>query len=357
MSNPDNSARTDFRWDSADVAKFIMSLAILVLHTNMFGDFTAELIPVLRMAVPVFFMISSYLFFRDLIHSEDKDGDRFVAKLMRYVVMVAKLYLFWLLVLIIPTAVFRDWLVMPLWEVPLSLIFRITFSSTFIGSWYLSASAVALSLLVFLLKRLSLSLRSVLLIGGGLYLFSLLGGTYCWLLPADVQRLIGIVSEHWMPYNSFPVALFWMSLGYMVAARESSFDCISSRFLAFVCAIGIMLTYLERALVCSFDPGQYSVDIFLMLPLSCVPAFVLLRRSAVQIDSAISKALRRRSTIIYCLHGTFSAGLREVVALYIPLLANGPINAVVTLLVCGFVSLLIPRLSERPGLAWFRNAW
>lgn len=357
MSNPENSARTDFRWDSADVAKFIMSLAILVLHTYMFGDFTAEFIPVLRMAVPVFFMISSYLFFRDWLYSEDGDGDRLVAKLMRYVVRVAKLYLFWLLVLIIPTAVFRDWLVMPLWEVPLSLIFRITFSSTFIGSWYLSASAVALSLLVFLLKRLSLSLRSVLLISGGLYLFSLLGGTYCWLLPADVQRLVGIVTEHWMPYNSFPVAIFWMSLGYMVAARESSFDCISAHHLAIVCVIGILVTYIERTLVCSFDPGQYYADIFLMLPLSCVPAFLLLRRCAVQLGPTIPKVLRRSSTIIYCLHGTFSAGLREVVALYIPLLANGPINAVVTLYACGFVSLLIPRLSERRGLAWLRNAW
>ena len=47
-------------YDTFDLIKFILSIFIISIHSGIVPDI---LIPVVRTAVPLFFMISSYLFF------------------------------------------------------------------------------------------------------------------------------------------------------------------------------------------------------------------------------------------------------------------------------------------------------
>lgn len=346
------------RWDAADIAKFVMSLEVLILHTNMFGENTVGIVPVLRTAVPLFFMISAYLFFRGLEGIEnDRRNSAIYTKLRRYVLRTAKLYLFWFLVLLIPTAILRDWFEMSFCETLLSVAFRITFGSTFISSWYLSASVIALLLIVVLRYKLSLSMNRILFIGIGLYGLSLLFGPYSWAFGEQVSTAFKDVIAHWAPYNSFPVAFFWMLMGYFTVRYEKRLSQIGAAKLLVVCAVGLVLVYVERAAICSVDPSKALADVFASLPVACVPAMVLLLRSKAQIDGGYSSNLRRISTIVYCLHGTLSAGLREVIGEIFPLFKIGFVNGAVTLGISLVVAGAILRLSRLQRFEWLRFAW
>lgn len=72
-----------------DVAKFVMAIMVVGIHTlGKYGIY-----PLFRIAVPLFFMISSYLFFSD----PDKCGN--VICLKKFCLRNIKLYTFWFIAL------------------------------------------------------------------------------------------------------------------------------------------------------------------------------------------------------------------------------------------------------------------
>ena len=72
-----------------DVAKFVMSIMVVGIHTlGKYGVY-----PLFRIAVPLFFMISSYLFFSDT----DKCGNAICLK--KFCQSNIKLYTFWFIAL------------------------------------------------------------------------------------------------------------------------------------------------------------------------------------------------------------------------------------------------------------------
>lgn len=216
-----------FRWDAADIAKLVMSIMILTLHTRMFGDATDYIFPILRMAVPLFFMVSSFLFFRTIELSAPAERiEDALEKLARFIRRSAKLYFFWFVILIIPTAVLRDWFELPWWEVVLTVPFRIVFGSTFVASWYLSASVVAMVILVALRYGLGMRCRQIVTIAVAGYAVALLFQPYAWVFGPSFQEAVESLATYWAPCSSFPVALFWMSLGLFIAAnRERAKSC------------------------------------------------------------------------------------------------------------------------------------
>lgn len=54
-------------FDSLDLLKFVLSLMVVLIHVNPFPSTAMPYImPVLRLAVPLFFVISSFFFFRKI---------------------------------------------------------------------------------------------------------------------------------------------------------------------------------------------------------------------------------------------------------------------------------------------------
>ena len=347
-----------FRWDAADIAKLVMSVMILILHTRMFGDATDYIFPILRMAVPLFFMVSSFLFFRTVEQSVPVERiEDALEKLARYIGRSAKLYFFWFIFLIIPTAVLRDWFKLPWWDIVLTVPFRIVFGSTFVASWYLSASVVAMVILVMLRYRLRVQCRHIVAIAIAGYALALLFQPYTWVFGSGFQEAVELLANYWAPYNSFPVALFWMSLGLIFAANQEQVKSFRKCFLVAMCLIGIGFTYLERAALCTMDENLVTADVFLFLPIACVPCFFLLLRCRAQIDRENAILCRRTSTIIYCLHGTVSTCFRFVLNRMVPNLPIGPFGGVATLATCFIAAGLILRLSKEPRLQWLKFSW
>lgn len=121
-----------------DILKYIMSIMIIMIHSCVF--FNA---PLLRVAVPIFFIISSYLFFtkiNDLSESESK------IILVKFIKRAWKLYLYWFIVLFpymiishIMEGNLKDFVI----RLPLNIIFR----SSFPVSWYIAAYIIDIYLL------------------------------------------------------------------------------------------------------------------------------------------------------------------------------------------------------------------
>ncbi len=91
-----------------DVLKIVLAIFILAIHTTP-TDFSLR--PLLRLAVPLFFIITSYLFFskQNRLHS-DRDKTNALKKFVR---RYLKLYLFWFVVLLPITIFLKRWYIDP----------------------------------------------------------------------------------------------------------------------------------------------------------------------------------------------------------------------------------------------------
>ncbi len=87
-------------YDAIDLAKFILSIIVCGIHAlGRYGIY-----PFFRIAVPLFFIISSYFFFKKLnAENDSKDGH---ILLKNFAKRNAKLYLFWF-VLLLPITLFN----------------------------------------------------------------------------------------------------------------------------------------------------------------------------------------------------------------------------------------------------------
>lgn len=120
-----------------DVLKFVMAIMIVMIHSNVLFNF-----PLLRCAVPLFFIISSYLFFKKIKNVSCEDAKGIYINFLK---RASKLYFFWFIVLlpylIITTLLMGDIIVF-IEFLPINIIFR----STFPASWYISAYIIGISI-------------------------------------------------------------------------------------------------------------------------------------------------------------------------------------------------------------------
>ena len=296
------------QWDAADAAKFLMALSIVVLHTQPFGEFgTLTLTPLLRLAVPLYFMISARLFFTRLGCDADWIDAR--KSLAHFALRTAKLYVFWLFMLLVPTAVLRGWFSLDPTSLVLEIIVDLLFGSTFVASWYLSASVIGLSIIVLLRYRFRWSWSALTALGLISYLPCLVTSSYSYILTDHLVQAISQASRLFTPYNSFPVAVFWLTLGARLSlSNHDSF--LRGRRNLIASTIGITVLYFEWAFLKASNVEQLATDTLLCLPLAASPLFVALMNCEVSIRHA--RELRSSSTIIYCLHGTISRSLYYV---------------------------------------------
>lgn len=87
-------------YDALDLLKFIMSIMVVAIHTRLFEDVT---FPWLRIAVPVFFMISSYFFFAKIRNTETVAQK---SALLNFTKRNLQLYLFYF-VLLLPITLYH----------------------------------------------------------------------------------------------------------------------------------------------------------------------------------------------------------------------------------------------------------
>lgn len=279
--------------DAIDVTRFVLSLMVVLIHIHasiLRNRFGGAQLPILRVAVPIFFLISSFLFFRKF------DGQDDHLKLRRFLKRNLLLYAAWFVVLFpldYPAKqYFSDGFLRGLGEI----VYCFLFNSTFFTSWFLSALIIG-TLIVYLLSR-RLSNRAVLCIGLFIYVLCCLASSYRRLLSdaSFIKWLEAVYPSNIV--NSFPVSIVWIAMGKCFADRPSDSHLLPKRSLLFP-LLGCVLLFIEELLILFLD-CDVSRDCYITLLLAVPLLFDWILSSEVRCSFA--KKLRKSSVVIFCMH-------------------------------------------------------
>ena len=197
---------------SIDIAKLLASIMVIALHTSPLSSISVigdkAMIGICRIAVPLFFAMSGYLFFMN----RDKD---YVANLKKYCLRLLK---YWIVYSILGIVVLKP---------PVGLnIIRTILLDGFGVTWFFHGLIVAMGLVVLLLhlggegepKWFVYAIPIV------LYMCGTMMNTYFSLLGAGTQQLL---EQVYYPFfvtarNGFFSGTIYILIGYCVARDDSS---------------------------------------------------------------------------------------------------------------------------------------
>ena len=342
LSTQNQPNRSTGRIGAVDAFKFGLSILVVIIHLKPFPGIDPLFRPILRLAVPLFFIISSFFFFKKQLRLGDLRDK--ISHLERFAFRNGALYLFWTVVLLVPTAKLWGWFDDGLLNGALTVLKNFLFSGTFRASWFLLATIIGMVIVVVASRYFSN--RIMLLIACVIYTICCLMSNY-----ADAS----LVSPHLGPlksffgvsYNRFWVAIFWIFVGKLLAEHASKLSLVSTSKLLSSLAVGFFALYLEYAFILSRSLGSID-DCYFMLPAVAVPLFVLVLRLNVELPSGVAEFFRVASTVTYCLHFTLKHMLQhlfELLAISMP-----PSSLfIIDLVVCWGVALVILTLRKRAG--------
>ncbi len=280
-----------------DLVKFALAILVLAIHSTLWPE---VLYPWLRIAVPLFFMISSYFLFSKLSEARPEKHKKI---LKSFVFRNLKLYLLWFLLLLPFTLYLRReaWFSLsPLENV--WIIFRSAlFDSTFVASWFITATVLG-TLLVYALCKLLKNNCAVFLLTLAAFVFVTLSSSWHTVL-ADTALLRGIdgyLNVFGSLANSYPAALFWVFFGKIFAEKKEV--SLPTPLLSMFAVVGAVALFAEWKWIASLDGGINYDSYFSLAPL-CLSLFALLQKVK-PICWAPSVYFKRASTVLYVLHGT-----------------------------------------------------
>lgn len=135
--------------DSFDLSKLILSLLVITIHIPLLSDY---LNPIARIAVPLFFMMSSYFFFGKINAAPKQERSN---ALKQFLLRNIKLYVFWFIVLLPITLYLRNYFADGFLTGLLRFLQDLLFYSTFRASWYITALCISVTIICFLSNKIS----------------------------------------------------------------------------------------------------------------------------------------------------------------------------------------------------------
>lgn len=327
-----------------DILKVVLSFFIVGIHTTPVGAFYR---PIIRVAVPVFFIMTSYFFFLNQKKLDSLNEKR--AYMWKYVRRFMKLYFFWFVVLLPITVICRKWYV----DFGLGTFVRILqsflFSSTFRASWFLMASLVNILFVWYVARRFSNIFLFIL--GFILYFICCLFSNYYYFI--DKGLVIDIyhkyVSVFSSPFNSFPVALLFVVIGKYLAEHSVY---IPNKQLIILFVLSIAFLYIEYYVIeikmMELYPFPYQLfrndDSFFFLIPSSFLLFVIVGQNYLKIDRE-TIILRNCSTIVYCCHCSIVSVVNHILGV-IGLYSQPSMLFMIVLFLSFLVFMIIYKLSH-----------
>lgn len=326
-----------------DLLKFVLAVLVVGVHTLSSVDFIGR--PILRLGVPIFFIISSYLFF--LKQESCASAQKRKQGLIKYVKRILKLYLFWFVVLFPITVYYNKWHINPSLDTMVIIVQNFFFNQTFLGSWYLMALILGIAL-VWALGEIRVNDVWIVIIGILLYLLCCMSTNYNSLVakvPLLNQTLKSYEMVFSMPHNSFPAGILFIAMGKILA--QHSFH-VPNKFLFIAAFVLFVLLYCEFFWVKSF--GEiFSDDCYLMLPPLCLCLFMLIGQNEKYKFEFNTKPPRAYSTIIYCSHISIAFCLYGMLRNYVEYntTAYQIMSFLITLALSSVLAFLILKLEKR----------
>jgi len=332
---------TDSRFD---LLKFVMAIMVVAIHTGLYHNI---LMPWLRIAVPEFFILSSYFFFQKIDNAREINE---LTPLVKFIKRNIKLYLFWLIILLVPTLYLRriwftDGILIGLFTFAKNMIF----GSTFVASWFISANILA-TIIVFYLRK---HIRLLLFIGILAYSLQCIKTNYYYAFPL-ITNWLNTLSEYnpLILFSGIFSALIWIAIGSIFSRLNSCNSCNNKYLLFTFLAIASISLLIENIYIETLGFRGDANDCYFSLMLLC-PSLLFFTKNLYPFYFRFSVILRRTSVIFFFVHGSFA---------FIPVLVKIPIfnswnkgvaSFTSTLLVCVFASCIILYYSKK-GADWLK---
>ena len=331
--------------DILDLVKLILSFMVVAIHSSLFDPY---LYPWLRLAVPLFFIISSYLFFKKVngcAHSKERNQ-----ALKDFALRNLKLYAFWFIVLFPVTGFLRGWFSMDGEAAVINIIINFFIGSTFVASWFISALIIGVIIIFIASKKVN---NTVLLVFGVvLYLLISIRCSYMFVFKDWTDMLYAVAKfEAYTnsPINSFPAGSPWIIFGKLFA--DGYFSKIKIKPSAITLGGGAVLLFTEWFLVYCFS-GKYNKDFYIMLLPCCLAIFnILIQLKPISIKHA--KHMRKISVFVYASHGTLLPCIGYAFK-YIGITVPSVVKYVLALIICVSAALLVLVLEKYKYLKWLK---
>lgn len=340
-------------YNAVDVMKFIGALLVICIHTNPLILLNPELnfdlsFSLARVAVPFYFLTSSFLFFRKfrVPHGSNPEA---AGRLIRYLKRIGWIYLVWA-ALYVPVAVLDLYKDQNLGLQSLAIYVigypvRFIFFGGYEHLWYLPALMVSIGLVWLLLKRFRPGF--VVVLGSLFYAFAALGDSwYQW----TISRYPAAEPIFHQVFTSYGTTRSGVLSGFLMVALGAFIALGSVRpgkwwGLPAATSLGLVLAESRYVMEHGYARG-YDVQ-FALVP-AALFLFLFLAGLPLK-DRKIYRYLRDSSILIYCSHLAFRAALpREMDNLERFLLVTG--------LSVGF-SVLVLILGERPRMGFLKKLY
>lgn len=288
---------------SLDVAKFVLALLVIAIHTRPFAN-TSDLADfilsdfIARMAVPVFFAASGYLFFSKQRFSNGKIDNcpENRTRLFRYLKKIVFLYIAWSLIYFLfslPEFFKSGW-----WGIPMikDFLFSFFFQGSHYHLWYLLATIYAVPVLYLLLSVFSW--RKLCYLIPLLWIFECLVYSYDWLGISQISWLVWLMDHFPIVFDSLFRAvplLFVGLLCYQYSDKEYKYRIPAT-------AISIVVCFFEATLLYFFSPNESQYSYLLTTP--TMAFFLLTYVLSIEYNGSakLGSFFRKSSLVIYCFH-------------------------------------------------------
>lgn len=280
--------------DSLDAAKFVMSVAVVVMHSSFLAGSKLGILfwPWVRVAVPLFFMISSYLFF-----SKDGRGWNGYIKFLKRIGLLCGMW----------TLFAYPWI--PLKHGCIAWLKAILFEGLWGPLWFMSALCVS----ILLIKLCSDLVPHICFAGLFVFMFilSCFASSYghIWYSDYKCMPFVGAWSIFFgRPHLGFPIGLVWCCCGWLFAKKRVLLELLEGQRCLWFAGIGGVCLLAEWIVLYELTRGRI-YDVYFSLIILCPVLFALLLRMKFTIYFA--RFLRNTSTVIYMSHVPLLTILRQ----------------------------------------------
>lgn len=331
--------------DLIDLVKLILSIFIVAMHTQLFGG---VIYPVTRLAVPVFFILSSYFFFCKQACLQKEEKNKYY---LHFVKRNLGLYLFWFVVLLPLTVYIGKYYEGNILASLLRMLKNFFFASTFQVSWYLMALIIGTGIVFFLSKKLGNT--SLFIVGIVFYSLACLSSNYIFIVLEsnsliEVYKSVKSVID--LPCRNFIVSVIYIVLGKIIAQTKA--HSIGTKKSIIFATVSFLFLIAECIIIEKSDVKVYDNDCFIFL----VPTAFFIVAACVNSNISLlhAKELRNISTVVYCIHMPVFMVIGKIMSiLQIEDKYNLIVFTLTSLLSC-LAGTVILRLERRKGLTFLK---
>lgn len=348
-------------YNSIDVAKFICSILVVMIHIAPFGKQESNSFfwyvnfmlqnGICRVAVPLFFVFSGFFLYKKT-PLEEFD----ILSTRKYIMRILRIYLIWSLIYL-PLSIIKinDNSTDILYVVG-EYIRRFTLLGSYTQLWYLNALVVAVVMVSFLLYK-KWKPQKILYVALVFYAFGLLGDGYFRITAylTGIPFIKDIIRVYFAIFvttrNGIFFGFFFVSLGMILSNVKYNF---STKRACLFFILSLFMMCIECFAVKTFSMGKdYNVLVF------AVPAtlfgFLFLKSLKLKNRNIYGK-LRLTSSLIFYGH----LWINYIVSKYIPLsnsLKGTPARFLIVLTITVVISLIIIKLSNQRGFRWLKKIY